>query len=168
MSLNAYLTVTGKKQGNFNGSVMQKGRENTILVHAYTHDIALPLDPNSGMPRGFRVHKPFIITKELDKSSPMFLQALCSNESLPQWTLQCSAPVQKANAGAVGLEKTIYTIALTNAIIVSIREYMPDNQNSAQSAITAREDISFFYQKIQWTWSDGSITASDDWTSPGA
>ena len=125
MSLNAYLTVKGKKQGTFNGSVLQKGREKTVFVHTYTHDIALPLDANSGLPRGFRVHKPFIITKELDKSSPMFLQALCTNESLLQWSLQCSAPVP--NAG-VGIEQTIYTIALTNVSIISIREYAGRNQ----------------------------------------
>ncbi|SEB51610.1 type VI secretion system tube protein TssD [Terriglobus roseus] len=167
MSLNAYLTVKGKKQGNFNGSVLQKGRENTIFVHSYTHDIALPLDANTGLPRGFRVHKPFIITKELDKSSPMFMQALCTNESLPQWNLQCSGPLLNAGIGGVGTEKTIYTIALTNASIVSIREYMSDNQNPTQTAINPREEISFAYQKIQWTWSEGSITASDDWTPPG-
>ena len=28
------------------------------------------------------------------------------------------------------------------------------------------EEVSFAYQKIQWTWVDGGITASDDWESP--
>jgi type VI secretion system secreted protein Hcp len=30
------------------------------------------------------------------------------------------------------------------------------------------EDIQFTYQKIEWTWNDGGITAGDDWESPMA
>jgi len=26
--------------------------------------------------------------------------------------------------------------------------------------------VSFVYQKIIWTWTDGGITAEDDWESP--
>jgi type VI secretion system secreted protein Hcp len=28
------------------------------------------------------------------------------------------------------------------------------------------ETISFTYQKIEWTWVDGGITAQDDWEAP--
>ncbi len=28
------------------------------------------------------------------------------------------------------------------------------------------EEVAFTYQKIEWTWMDGGITAMDDWESP--
>ena len=30
------------------------------------------------------------------------------------------------------------------------------------------EEVSFVYEKIEWTWVNGDITATDDWTSPEA
>ena len=27
------------------------------------------------------------------------------------------------------------------------------------------EEVGFVYEKIEWTWVDGGITATDDWTS---
>jgi type VI secretion system (T6SS) effector Hcp len=32
--------------------------------------VVSPRDPASGLPTGKRMHKPFVITKEIDKSSP--------------------------------------------------------------------------------------------------
>jgi type VI secretion system secreted protein Hcp len=29
-----------------------------------------------------------------------------------------------------------------------------------------QEEITLTYQKIQWTWNDGGVTASDDWETP--
>jgi type VI secretion system secreted protein Hcp len=31
-----------------------------------------------------------------------------------------------------------------------------------------QEEITLTYQKIQWTWNDGGVTASDDWEAPVA
>ena len=30
------------------------------------------------------------------------------------------------------------------------------------------EEIAFTYQKIEWTWNDGGLTAMDDWEAPVA
>src|SRR5438046_234987 len=67
---NSYMSLTGQKQRDIKGSVTQKGREGMIAVIAVSHEIVSPRDPQSGLPTGQRVHKPFVITKELDKSSP--------------------------------------------------------------------------------------------------
>ncbi len=37
MALNAYLKLTGQKQGDIKGSVTQKGREGKIMVIAASH-----------------------------------------------------------------------------------------------------------------------------------
>lgn len=161
MALNAYLTLKGQKQGDILGSVIQKGREGSILVHAFSNQVISPRDPTSGLPTGRRQHQPLVILKEIDKSSPLLWSALANNENLIAWELKFYAA-----AVATGLEKQIYTITLTNASIASIRESMLDNEDPNNMRFPLREEISFTYQKIEWTWVDGGISAGDDWETP--
>jgi type VI secretion system secreted protein Hcp len=165
MALNAYLKLKGQKQGDINGSVTQKGRENSIMVIAVSHEIISPRDPASGLPTGKRMHKPIVITKELDKSSPLLYNALVNNENIPTWKLQFWTPQLKAAQG-VGTEFQHYTIELLNANIASIAFRMLNNKNPDLMRYAEYEEIAFTYQKITWTWTEGGITASDDWESP--
>src|SRR5205814_6325057 len=99
MALNAYLKLKGQKQGEIKGSVTQKGREDKIMVIAVSHEIVSPRDPASGLPTGKRMHKPFVITKELDKSSPLLYSVLTNNENIPTWQLEFWTPQISAKSG---------------------------------------------------------------------
>jgi type VI secretion system secreted protein Hcp len=162
MALNAYLTLKGQKQGNINGSVTQKGRENSILIHSFDNEILSPRDPASGLATGKRQHLPLVIVKEVDQSSPKLWTALVSNETLITWELRFWVPGVPVTAG----EKQIYTVILTNASIASMHEFMKDDQVPSQATLPLQEQISFTYQKIEWTWMDPAITAMDDWEAP--
>jgi type VI secretion system secreted protein Hcp len=162
MALNSYLSLKGQKQGDIKGSVTQKGREGKIMVIAYSHEIISPRDIQSGLPTGQRLHKPIVITKELDKSSPLLYNALCTNENITSWELQFWTPQIKAAQG-VGSEVQHFTIKLTNANIASISQRMLNNKNPELTRYAEYEEIAFTYQKISWTWNDGGISAEDDW-----
>ena len=162
MALNAYLTLKGQKHGAINGSVTQKGRENQIMVIAVSHEIVSPRDVASGQATGKRQHKPFVITKELDKSSPILYDVLCTNENITQFELRFFSPKNTGGAGG-GIEVQNYTIKLTNARIVDIRFAMLNNKNPELLRYAEYEEIAFTYQKIEWTWVDGGISSSDDW-----
>jgi type VI secretion system secreted protein Hcp len=162
MALNAYLKLKGQKSGEIKGSVTQKGREGKIMVIAVSHDIISPRDAASGLPTGKRMHKPFVITKELDKSSPLLYNVLTNNENITEWELQFWQP------SATGAEKQHYTIKLTNANIASIDFRMANNKHPDLMKFNEYEEVAFTYQKIEWTWTDGGITAMDDWESPVA
>ncbi len=152
-ALNAYLKLKGQKQGEIKGSVTQKGREGAIAVIAVSHSIVSPRDPQSGLPTGKRMHKPFVITKELDRSSPQLYQMLATNENIPELELSVFAEKDK-------LAKTpLYTVKLTNANIASIDLVTP-----ATGASTTV--VTLTYQKIEWTWSAEGIMAADDWEAP--
>ena len=166
MALNAYLRLKGAKQGDIKGSVTQKGREGRIAVIAVTHDIVSPRDSASGLPTGKRQHKPLVVTKELDKSSPPLRTALVSNESLTSVTLDFFSSKVAGPAGLAGTEVNDFTISLTNASIASIALVMPNTRHPDLAKLATYEEIAFTYQKITWTWNDGAITASDDWESP--
>jgi type VI secretion system secreted protein Hcp len=160
MALNSYLKLKGQKQGDIKGDVTQKGREGKILVMAFDHEVQTPRDPASGLPTGKRMHRPFTITKEIDKSSPLLYSALVNNENLTVWELQCFA------AKTSGVEVNTYAVTLTNARIVDITSTMLNNKIPENAKMPLMEEVSFTYQKIQWTWVSGGITSSDDWESP--
>lgn len=162
MALNAYLKLKGQKQGEIKGSVTQKGREGKIMVIAASHQVLVPYDEATGMSAGRRLHKPFVITKELDKSSPLLYNMLVSNENITDWELQFWTPNLRSSAG-IGAEKQHYTVKLFNARIVDISFHMLNNKNPELSRYAEYEEVSFDYEKITWLWVDGGIIAQDEW-----
>lgn len=156
MALNAYLRLKGQKQGEIKGSVTQKGREGRIMVIAVNHGLLSPRNAASGLPTGKRQHRQFVITKELDKSSPLLYTMLVTNENLVDWDLQFW------QTAVTGTEVNHYTVKLTNANITSIEFRMPNNKDPQLMKLAEYEEVAFTYQKIQWTWNEGGITASDD------
>jgi type VI secretion system secreted protein Hcp len=162
MALNAYLTLKGQKHGEVKGSVTQKGREGKIMVIAVSHEIISPRDAASGQATGKVSHTPFVITKELDKSSPILYDLLVNNENIKEWELQFWTPSSRSAAGS---EKQHYTVKLDNARIVDISFHMLNNKNPELIKFAEYEEVAFVYEKITWTWVDGGITAEDDWES---
>jgi type VI secretion system secreted protein Hcp len=161
-ALNAYLTLKGKVSGDIKGSVTQKGRENSIMVIAYQHEVQAPFDTKSGMATGKVQHGVLKITKELDKSSPLLLKVWSSNETLSEFTLRFWEPSK------TGAEVQHFTVKLTNARIVGIKSSLLNTKDTELMKLPISEEISFTYQKIEWTWTDGGITHTVDWGAPPA
>lgn len=155
-ALNAYLRLTGQNQGEIKGSVTQAGREDSIMVIGTSHEIVSPRDAASGLPSGKRQHRPFTITKEVDKSTPLLFNALTSNEKmtfeLRYW--------QPSNTGA---EVQFYTIRLINATICGIRQEMLNNKYPENMQHREREHVSFTYDNIEWIYEEGGISSQSNW-----
>lgn len=122
MTPKAFLKLKGKTMGTIKGGVTQKGREGWIEVLATTHEITSPRDVATGQATGKRIHKPFVITKELDRSTPLLMECLVKNESLLEFELRYFTAI------ATGVEKNHFTIKLTNAFISNIKQIKPDNR----------------------------------------
>ncbi|MBV9673986.1 MAG: type VI secretion system tube protein Hcp [Verrucomicrobia bacterium] len=157
MALTAYLKLSGSKQGEITGSVTQRGREGQILVIAANHEVAYSKDFATGLPTGKRQHKPFSITKEVDKSSPFLYQAMINNEDFKIWELRFWTSL------ASGMEEQYYTVKLTDALIADLVFHMPNSRNPDLSKYPEYEEVSFTYKKIQWLWTDNNLSAQDDW-----
>ncbi|MDB6051886.1 MAG: hypothetical protein JWR17_4632 [Pseudomonas sp.] len=167
----AYLTIKGSKQGLITentftaqsvGNIYQEGHENQILVQAFNHQIIIPRDPQSGQPTGQRVHRPLMITKVFDKSSPLIFNALTSGEMLEECNLQFF------RTSSTGAQEHYFTIALFDAIIVEVNSHMPNCQDPGNSHFTHLEDVYFSYRKITWDHEVSKSTGSDDWRTPVA
>jgi type VI secretion system secreted protein Hcp len=84
------------------------------------------------------------------------LNTLTTNENLKEVVLQFW------QQDRTGRDSLFYTIRLVNANIASYRLVLSmDGAESVQHP--EREEFSFTYQKITWTWEQGGITATDDW-----
>jgi len=162
MALNSYMRLTGETQGEIKGSVTQAGREDSMQIYGWSHEVVSPLDAASGLPTGKRQHKPITLTKPVDRASPLLMNALTMNENITAWRLEAWRPSR------AGKEVQFYSVELINAIIAGIRLEQLNNQYPENMRHELREHVTFGYQKIIWTFEDGGITAEDDWESPVA
>ncbi len=135
-AVDAFMTVTGEKQGPIKGN----GMSDSIRLVSVVRDTA------AGMSTGRRMHSTITITKEVDAASPKFATALASNETLKTVVITFE--------GASGGAKTAQRIVLTNATILSVRKHGDE------------EVITLDYQAIEVTWVNGGKTATDDWEAP--
>lgn len=160
MALNAYLRLTGETQGKIDGSVNQRGKRGSMMVIGFGHEVVSPRDAASGLPAGKRQHKPLTITKEIDKASPLLMQALVTNENLTEVSIQFWQPSK------TGKEIMHFVITLTNASISGIRQEMLNNKYPENMQHKEREHISFCYQKIEWVHVKSGTASEDDWEAP--
>ncbi len=163
MALNAYLDMTGAVSGKIKGSVTQKGREGKILVIEASHQVTSPRDPASGQATGKRIHKPFVITKEIDQSTPLLYTLLKNNEPITAWELQFWTPNPLGTASSTGLEVQHYTVKLTNAHLVDISFAMLNVKDPELAHFKEFEELSFTYEKIEWIWKPTNKSTTDSW-----
>lgn len=156
--LNAYMLATGEQQGQIKGSVTQAGKVDQMQVLQSSHEIVSPRDPASGIPTGKRQHKPFTITKPIDKATPLLLKALVTNETLTQVVINYWRP------GPGGTEQLAFSVTLTGARIVNhVIKQLP-TYDPANVPVPELEEVQFVYDKITWTWTSPNLTTTDSWT----
>lgn len=158
----AYMTIQGTQQGLITagalgeqsmGNAWRQGHEDQILVQAINHAIMVP----GGAREGHRKHKPLIITKAIDKSSPLIYAALSNGEPLTKCTLDFYR-----NA-AVGGEELFYSVEIKEALIVGVEMIMPHCQELATAHFTQLERVHFAYQVIRWRHKIAGTVAYDEW-----
>lgn len=151
-----YLKVKGAKQGDIKGDATEKGKEGLIKTISFQHEVVSPRDAASGQATGKRQHKPLVITKEIDKASPLLMAALTTSENLPEVTLTFYRP----SAKAISTNELWYTISLKDAHISDIKATWVSEKKMSL------EEVSFTYDKIKWTYTDGGVTHEDSWETP--
>jgi type VI secretion system secreted protein Hcp len=145
-ALSSYLKLKAKS-GPVAGSVTQMGREGTIEVIAFEHQVKA--DPRT------KQHGLFTITKAFDKSSPILAKLLTTQEGILEFELQLWKPA------ATGKEINYYTIKLTNARVAQINFKQLNNRNPELMKFDHLEEVSFVYESITWTFNDGGISHTD-------
>lgn len=102
----------------------------------------------SGMATGKRMHKPLVITKELDKASPLLMRAYQSSEVFPTVTLEFVGDVD--GDGTADYHK----IELHDVVITSIQAARSASRAARGTAPT--EEVTFAYGKVAIDGADGT------------
>ena len=161
-----YMSVKGSTQGNITegattpdsiGNIYQNGHEDECLVKAFTHDIDVPRSASTGQATGQRTHNPLIVTKMIDKSSPLLCNALVHGETLTEIELKFY------RLSYVGKPEHYYTMVLEDAVITNIGTSMESQGHTAANDVTPYEKVSLSYRKISWRHETASTSGEDDW-----
>jgi type VI secretion system secreted protein Hcp len=160
------ITVQAQKQGLFRGEIALKygnakaeGRTELLDVR---YEMESPRDPATGFASGRRVHKPLTIVKHFGPSSPQYLQALSTNETLPQ------VLIEGFNADRQGQLRPAFTIKLINASVSHVDSRVaptpnPAGRSGAATADDMQEVIQFTYQGIEVSSQIGKTMFADSW-----
>ncbi|WP_085636911.1 MULTISPECIES: Hcp family type VI secretion system effector [unclassified Pseudomonas] len=157
----AYMTITGKTQGLISagcstpesvGNSYQSAHTDEIMVLALSHEMRR--DNNLGK----AVHQPVIITKALDKSSPLLAQAHSNSEEL-----ECTISLYRTSPQ--GQQEKFYTIALDGAVLAELSQDVPHVilQNDAQP----QEQLAIRYRGISWVHHIAGTTGCTSWGEMG-
>ena len=160
MPMPGNLTITGEEQGLIEGSCDIEEREGTILVQAFDHVVEIPTD-DRGVASGRRLHRPMMITKEFDKSTPMLYQALCTGELLTEVVLDWY------RMDGFGEQELYFSMHMENAMITKVHPWVPNVLDRANETLKHMEDVFISYEKIIWTWEADGIEFEDAWGEIG-
>jgi type VI secretion system secreted protein Hcp len=152
-AVSSFLKLRSAKQGEIEGSSLTKSHPNWIVVRGFSLSASMPTDAKSGLPTGRRMHKPLVITKELDKSSPALHQAFANNEVFEGFELTVVTPSSK------GMDAVSTRVELRNARIVAIELDVSDS-----GALVER--VSFAFQTMTLTDVASKQSAEVSW-GPG-
>jgi type VI secretion system secreted protein Hcp len=160
-----FCKITGQKSGPIAGDTTIKGLEGTIPALALSEGVSSPRDPASGLPTGKRVHKPFVIVKQLDRASPLLFMAAVTNENLT--SVDCS--IYRRTGGRL----PYFRIKLDNAVISSYDIHAREDGDNDRDIDTVRgaslgthETIQFVFQRITLEDTVSGTVAQDDWEAP--
>ena len=99
------------------------------------------------------------VAKAIDQASPKLLQALVTNETLTTVKIEFWRPAPETAS-------PYFVIALTNALIVDGALTSSADEDPPAFEQLEYEEFEMTYQKIEVTWVQGGVMASDNWSAP--
>lgn len=157
MASPAYMWLTDSQKQPIMGGTRVVGRDGSIEILEFDHQIRMPTDSDTGALTGTRKHEALRFTKEMDNSSPYLYKACCEGQTLRQ------VKVSWYRINEDGREVEYFRHQLEGVKVTSVRPRMFNIKDSAKERYPHLEEIQFRYAKITWTFIDGNITASDAW-----
>ena len=145
------------------GSFFKADHDEEALVLSYNHKLSVPTNTLTGQVTGTRKHEFLEVTKFIDKSSPLLLNAVTSPTEL-EVVLRFFRTPDETSAGE---PVEFYNITLQRAKIVSIETISPNIMLPENDVHVAYEVVRFTYGQIQADHVVCGTTAIDDWSGEG-
>lgn len=157
MANHGYMTIAGKTQGLISagcstqdsiGNKCQVEHADEIMVLSYSHNMVNIGNINKP------THKPIIITKNVDKSSPLLAQALSSREEI-------SCTISFYRVSSFGMQERFYSISINGGIIADLTLEMP--HAILQHDAEPQEHVAIRYREITWTHHAAGTSGHSTW-----
>jgi type VI secretion system secreted protein Hcp len=155
----SYAWLKDNTGGEIKGSVQIAGREGSIELMEFHHNLHIPTDPHTGRLTGVRMHSPVVLIKAYDSSSPYLYKACCEGQSLKEVAIKWYA------IDDTGAEKEYFIHKLENVKVAAMKAHMPNTKDPDKERYVHLEEVSLVYGKITWTYVDGNIEYIDEWTA---
>lgn len=158
MASRTYISITGQKQGLISegcssklsiGEKCQADHPDEIMVLSLSHTMS-SIEQTTGA-----IHQPVVITKYIDKSSPLLAQALTDRE-----IIDCEIILYRESS--LGTQEKFYTIKLEGGVIAAKNLHMPNILFGDNAEM--EEQIAIRYRTITWTHHKGNTTGSTSWS----
>ncbi|MBP5946892.1 MULTISPECIES: Hcp family type VI secretion system effector [Pseudomonas] len=157
MANHGYMTITGKAQGLISsgcstqdsiGNKCQTAHADEIMVLSYSHNMANIGNINKP------THNPIVITKNVDKSSPLLAQALSSREEI-------NCIINFYRISPFGLQEKFYTVEIRGGVVTDLTLDMP--HVVLQNDVEPQEHLAIRYQDIIWTHHLAGTSGYSSW-----
>lgn len=132
-------------------------RENTIECLQFDQVGRRPLSATAAA--GRRTYQPLRIVKPVDRATPSIAAAFFRNE-----TIVGTFRFYRPSPSGDGTTEQFFTVEIRDGVVASIRHLVLDVLDSDLATRPALEEVTFAFNAITWTWTDGGIETEDAWT----
>jgi len=134
-----------------------------ILVEGFSHEVNRPVDPQSGQATGSRIHGAFVITKLVDKTTPMLYLHLVNGTHFN------SVKIEFYRTDDEGAPELYYSVELQDAVLTGMKTYIPNCLDPSNERLWHFDEVKFAYGNITWLHEKAGTSGSDSWShGPGA
>jgi type VI secretion system secreted protein Hcp len=107
------------------------------------------------MANGYVKHNAVLIRKQVDSTSPQFLRAMETGETLEHVLIKFVP-----SNGSAALSTECYCVRLINASVASLKQYFSDTPSARYFGWQLLEEITFYYQQVEWGYHDNDMVTS--------
>jgi type VI secretion system secreted protein Hcp len=158
MAIPGYMTILDDQGSKLEGAVKVSGREGTIEILGFDHELRIPTDNDTGSLTGTRKHEPFVFLKAFDNATPYLYKACSNGQTLKKIELKWY------RINDTGTEEEYFRHTLENVKLTSVKPTMHNVKDLDKERYPHLEQVACRYAKITWTYTDGNISFSDSWT----
>ncbi len=160
MAIPAFMQLFDDQNSEIKGGVKIRGRENTVEVLAFNHEVRIPTDPHSGALTGMRKHESLVILKKYDPSSPYLYKACCRGQTLKK------VIIRWYDINESGAETEYFRHELSDVKVTSVKPIMHNVKDGDKERYPHLEEVSFRYAKVNWLYHEGGLEYTDSWNDP--
>ena len=157
MPIPAYMWLKDDTGADVKGSVEVAGREGSVEVIAFDHQVRIPTDADTGRLTGTRKHEAITLVKAYDASSPYLYKAVCEGQTFTE------VEIKWFRIDDTGTETEYFNHKLEGVKVGSVKPIMYNVKDPSKERYEHLEEVQMRYQKIIWTYVDGNLQASDAW-----